>query len=468
MLQFFRINDQYRILFVGLLLLVIRVPLLIISSEQWTLNELNWLTAADFLNNGNVLYKTLLTDLSPFAAWTYQLIDMVFGQSRLAYFILSFILIITQAFVFNALLLTNKVYNENTYIPALLYAIFMSYHFDTLTLSPVLLGMTFVLLAINNVFKRLDQTTGDDLFSITGVYLATASLFYFPFIFFLPATLISLLVLSNPKPRRIILLLFSFVQIYVLVGCYFYFKDAHLEYLTYFFSSNLTFHREYLVPFNVVITSALPLIIITLLVTVNILFSSGYVNNQRRVFYAILIFQLFGLMAMLFTRKISPSIMLNIAIAGSFFFTHYLLKVRKRWRAELILNAVLLTIVIYSFLPFMSKTQKDQYDSFYIIGKQTEQSVTETRLLVLSNESSLYRYNTFAGDFLDWKLSEPIFRKVQSIDNLVRIEEAILRNKPQVIVDPSGYMDAIMEIVPSVGNQYERSLEDPAMVLLRP
>ena len=68
----------------------------------------------------------------------------------------------------------------------MVYMLFMNLYFDFLTLTPALMSMTFVLLAINNLIKRMDNKTRDELFLLTGIYLGVATLFYLPsFLFFL-------------------------------------------------------------------------------------------------------------------------------------------------------------------------------------------------------------------------------------------------------------------------------------------
>ena len=159
------------------------------------------------LAGGKDMYKDIWDFTGPLAAGTYSIIHLLFGKSVLAYRTVSIILVVIQCGIFNNLLLKNKAYNQNTYIPALLYMLFMHLSFDFITLSPILMGMTFTLLGINNLFQRMDNTTRDDLFVRIGLYLGIATLFYLPFFFYFVVIIISLLIYTGSILRRIFLMI---------------------------------------------------------------------------------------------------------------------------------------------------------------------------------------------------------------------------------------------------------------------
>ena len=85
-------------------------------------------------------------------------------------------------------------------------------------LSPVLMSLTFLLLSLNNIFKRIDKQTKDEFFLNTGIFLGLATLFYLPSLFFLPALMLSLLLFTASLFRRYILLLYGFMIPVVLSG----------------------------------------------------------------------------------------------------------------------------------------------------------------------------------------------------------------------------------------------------------
>ena len=142
MLSFFRINDPYRLAFVLVLLLIFRLPF-IIYGIPLTLPELKWMLVGEAMANGKMLYRDIWENIGPLSAFIYQSVDFLFGRSQLAYQLISLILVFIQAVIFNRLLLINKAYNENSYVPALIYTICMSMTFEFLTLSPILILSEF-------------------------------------------------------------------------------------------------------------------------------------------------------------------------------------------------------------------------------------------------------------------------------------------------------------------------------------
>lgn len=193
------------------------------------LPELKWMLLGERLGSGDfVMYQGVWDYTAPLSVFIYKWLFICFGKSRIPYFVLSILLVVIQAGIFNNVMLRNKAYNSSTYVPALVYMVFMNAFFDFLTLSPVLLSMTFVLLAMNNLFKRMDNQTKDELFIFTGVYLGIAALFYLPTVWFFMITILSLVLYTGSILRRMMLLIYGFALVVGLAGLYFYWFDDYL------------------------------------------------------------------------------------------------------------------------------------------------------------------------------------------------------------------------------------------------
>ena len=103
-----------------------------------------------------------------------------------------------------------KVYENNSYLPALIYVLFTSSHPALFTLSPALMGLTLVLLGLGNMLRHVEFRAKKDIQIIMiGLYFGMSSLFYFPYIVFIPISVMLLLIFTSTIGRRYFLLVFG-------------------------------------------------------------------------------------------------------------------------------------------------------------------------------------------------------------------------------------------------------------------
>src|SRR5690606_35518732 len=131
------------------------LPLMIVN-DQLTVPELRDLLLGEKQNEGYKMYREVVDNSAPLAAWTHELLDSVFGRSILARHILAFIIIFLQSAYVGVLFISKRVLSENTYIPSLMFALLFFFSYDTLSLSNELLGSGFLLLALNNIFAEIE------------------------------------------------------------------------------------------------------------------------------------------------------------------------------------------------------------------------------------------------------------------------------------------------------------------------
>ena len=298
MIALFRLNDPYRLIFVLLALIGLRIPFFMEELIP-TVTAFRWMLIGEQLAGGDLLYKDVYDYIGPLSGLFFQGMDLLFGRSLSASLTVAAVVVFFQAIIFNNLLVTNKAYNESTYVPAYCYVLFTSLHFDFLTLSPALLALTFVLLALSNIFRRIDNQTKDELFTGTGAYLGIASLFYLPCIVLFITFLIILVVYSNSLPRRLMLMTFSFFLILALSACYAYFIGAYGEYTNFYLYALWSIERlNYFGDWRVIIILVLPvLLVLAGLLIVNL--NGKYANFQLK-FQQALLFLLAGCGLMMF------------------------------------------------------------------------------------------------------------------------------------------------------------------------
>lgn len=111
------------------------------------------------------------------------LINSTFVSQRIIV-ALAFVMLMVQAVVFNAVLIDNPFYSKSAFLPAFIYVILMSHHPGYLTLHPLLVANFFLIFSLKNLFNTYEKTEAFREAFNASFWVSTASLFYFPAIFF--------------------------------------------------------------------------------------------------------------------------------------------------------------------------------------------------------------------------------------------------------------------------------------------
>ena len=213
------------------------------------------------MSEGNVLYLELVDSVAPLAAWFNGLMDIVFGRSVLARHILAFFIIFLQSCYIGMVFANKRAFAENSYIPSLVSAILFNFSFDTICLTPELVGAGFLLPALNNLFKEIEfrEQRDESIFNL-GLYISLASLFSFSYSVYLIGVIITLTIFTRSSPRKYFLMIFGFVLPHLLLISSFYLMDGLTPVLDYYYIPNLQIgSNPYISASSVWVLAALPL-----------------------------------------------------------------------------------------------------------------------------------------------------------------------------------------------------------------
>lgn len=419
--------------------------------------ELHWRLVGEAMADGRHLYLDIYDDMGPLAGYVYQVLFAFFGNARWPYYALSSMLVIIQAGFFNQMLLSNKAYKENTYVPALFYMVFMNMAFDFVTLPPVLFSITFILLATNNVFKRIDNTTRDELFLNTGLYLGIAVLFYLPLFPFLFTTLLSLLLFTGSIPRRILLLLFGFSLVVGLAYVYYFWFDGEGSFYSLFIASLWRIEKEFLV-------SAAGMWLISVAAVAVLLFSlfmiysrARFANYQIKFQQVMVINIIASFITLSLSNQIVPHLLMLFAPSLAFFAAHFVLEIRRRFLAEITFALILIAICGWGYLIYFRAIVWSPvfiFSSYYVNMNVLPAEFHGKSLWVIGDDENYYSHASLGSPFLSWELSESELSDMQYYSNVEKIAHSIEKFKPEVIVDLMGFMPKIVTVMPLVGESY--------------
>ena len=448
LIRFFRINDPYRLLAAFGLLLLARIIFWLVGVEM-DYPQMRWLLTGERLGNGFVMYRDLYDFTGPLSAMAYRTIDWVFGRSPLAYQIIAFLITCFNASILSLQLVRSKAYPENNYLPGLFYVLIVMAIPDGASLSPMLMSSTFILLALNNVFRRVDNEASDELFLFAGIYLGIAVLFYLPAITFFFLLLLSLLIFSTAIPRRLLLYIYGLTIPLILVMANYYWFDSIDYFFEQYVGAAFRLDRRYYVNWSEFWVISTILIFWMIISLYQVVINGRYGNYETKIIQIMLLLAVAAAFSVWLDITLQPAHLQLLAPPLAFFFAHYMLLLRRRIIKSLVpvflvLTLVFNTLVVHRFIGFQD---------FYIESKRLP--FEDKKTMVLSDQPEKYYLDQqFAGPFMNASLSRDHMRYLDYYETAYQIFESVSNDMPEVIIDELNLVPALFERFPILRNQY--------------
>lgn len=459
MLRFFRINDPYRLIGLLVILIIMALPFFI-DPVAVTLSELRSFVVGEAVHSGKLMYIQVYDSTAPFAAAIFGFIDSIFGRSLAARHSLSLVLIFFQASFFAIVLIVNKAYTDNTYVPALIFGLLCFLSFDFLTFSPELLASTFLLLALNNLFKEIEfRIQRDEIILNLGVCLGVATLLIFSYIIFLFATLFILIVFTRINLRKALLFIFGFALPHaVLITLYFYWSHTTELWQNYYLP-NLTVNGSNLISWKGIFMLGIIPIIYFVFSLFMLNREARFTKYQSQLFQVMFLWLLVTIIHAFIVHELSPQSFIIFIPSLAYLVSHYLLLIRRKWIAEIMLWIFLISLVSMNLLTRYSRIKSVNFEAMFPKASPYEKTVKGKRVMVLGDYVGIYSQNELAGYFPDWSLSRNIFEQPDYYENILLIDEAFEIDPPEIIIDPNDLMKKIFERIPRIKPMYKREGE---------
>lgn len=457
LIRYFRLNDPYRLVGLFILTLLIQLPLFI-DLPGLTVPELKNILVGEKLNEGNPMYQAVVDNTGPLAAWFHELCDSMFGRAIMGRHIFAFFIVFLQASFLGIIFIVRKVHNENTYIPSFLYCLLFSFSFDTLMFSADLIGLTFLLFALNNILKEIEfrAQTDETVFNI-GLFISFASLFSFGFTVYLFFALLVVLLFTRSTPRKFLLLLFGFILPHVLVMSIAFLNDTLSKVWEYYYLSNMSFSRDVFVGAKGLwILSMLPLIYLVVSV-VMLQREARFSKYQSQVLQIMFLWIGFSFLYILYAKNLRPQNLIVFIPALSFLLTHFFLFIRRKKFVEI--NAFILTagVIAICYLARYNKLSSVDYSKLLVSAEHAP--VQGKRILILKHELDWYAANELATPYVNWRLSEDVFRQSDTYETVTEVYHHLKVDPPEIIFDPENVMEPFFERMPDLKKQYIRKGE---------
>lgn len=209
----------------------------------------------------------------------FNLFDRLLGYSTILQHVFAFVLLVLETLLFNAMLVKNQVIGKVSTMGAFVFVLMMSMTFTQTNFFPFILATLFILLVISNLFDSYLEPNAEMNLLKAGVFLALASMCYFPSILLVIWVMIVLPVAKKGSLRLQLIPIFGFVFVYFMyfVGVFLFgdFQSLLSGYQEYFSGLRLSVAGFNLK--NILLLSGL------VVATVLLLFGSSSANFEKTV-----------------------------------------------------------------------------------------------------------------------------------------------------------------------------------------
>lgn len=409
------------------------------------------------MNDGALLYVDIIDDTGPLAALVYKGFNYLFGRSQLALQIAGLLLFYFQIFYINFLALKHKMYNENNYLSALIYGVLGLTSFNLVTLSPVMMSLTFFLLSLNNLLNHVEtrSKTDNNLINI-GIYTGLSIMFYLPFVWMIPFHILTLLFFTNTLKRRYLLMIYGLLVPMSIIWLYYLWQGEATAFYTMYLYSIFSFSSQTVLSINSLFILFGFTIGLYLLSSFKILAGFGFnifqVRIQKTMFFASIVILSIWL---LYSNKSGEEVVMFLPWVA-FFLSHFFLTIRHRLKRELSFMIYMISIVIiYSAFTFNWGKIGDL--SSVLVDVQENEAApvfAENKILVLGPHIQPYYFGKVATPYFNWEISKRELQELNYYDNLEEINRKIRSDMPEYIIDQVDLAPKIFEKIPLLGKEF--------------
>lgn len=349
------------------------------------------------------------------------------------------------------MLIKFKAFEINTYLPAIIMAALFHFSFDLLSLSPALLGSSFLMLALGQLFSQtVLQKDSSESTLLIGIYAGLATGFHPNYILFLPYMIFTGIAISSFSFRQLMLSLVGYFLPLLLISVFYFWNDGLEEAIQIWPLTFLSEKYEYQSLLDWLIIGIFPLLLaVTGYFMATIL--RGSTINQQKQRQLVIIWLVFSV-AEFFILKKQAAYQLVILIPGlTYLITQFFLNTKKEIVAKTAFYLLVLALPAVSFWYWQQKISGSEY---FVEESDTTYS---GNILVLGDNLTPYLGAKLGGPFLNYQLSKLYLDQDRDLREKARLFQMLQKQKPSVILDPNGDFQNLLNLFPALEEQYSKT-----------
>ncbi|MFM2249207.1 MAG: hypothetical protein RLZZ358_134 [Bacteroidota bacterium] len=411
-----------------------------------------WMVLGERLSEGHLLYVDVIDDTGALSAGVFTGLHLLFGRSEIAYLLLGKIFVLFQIYYWNSTLIKYRVFDENTYLPAIVMAALFHFSFDLMYLSPTLLGSTFLLLAFGQLFSHtVLQKESSESTLLIGIYGGLATGFHWNFVFFLPFLIFTGLSISSFTVRQLFLAIMGFLLPILLILVFYFWNDG-LEQALQVWPIVFTYPNYGYQPYlSWLAPGIFPLVLALAGYFIGSFFRGATINQQKQR-QLILIWLLFSA-GLFFLVKNTASYQLVIFLpAMSYFITQFFLYFNWTLLLRPAFFGLVLALPIWGMNYWQERTKVDA--TYFVTAPIEKDPLIQKGLMVLEENPSPYLTHSLDGPFLNFHMSASYLKQEKNLQQKAQVFQMIRRQQPEQVYDKEGLFKALIEELPALKEFY--------------
>lgn len=451
LLSFFKVNDPFRLVGLAIYLLLLTSLFLIWDPFPMTSLQLKWMVLGERLGQGFFLYQDIIDDSGPLSSGFFTMVDFIFGRNQLAYELIGRVFILFQIIYWNTILIKYKVFDENTYLPAIIMAALFHFSFDLLSLNPAMLGSTFLILALGQLFSQtvLQKDTSESTLLI-GIYGGLAAGFHPTYVLFLPYLIFTGIAISGFSFRQLMLSLVGYTLPILLISVFYYWNDGlqeAIEIWPLILESAKTTFQSY---WSWLILGSFPILLSLIGYFLSAVLKASTINQQKQRQLIILWLIFSGLE--FFYLKNQAAFQLIIFVPGiTYLITQFFLHIRRGTITSLAFYLLILGLPAFSW--WYWQTTPDVH-GYFVSGKVEDQTKNK-EIMILGPDISGYENAKLGGPFLNFQLSKVYLNQERDLPEKAKLYQMFQHQQPEIIIDQEGLFQSIFKDFPELSRHYQ-------------
>ena len=280
----------------------------------------------------------------------YNLIAGIFGSSSLAMTIFAFIIFSVSVLFFNSMLSVNQLVTRNSSIGAFVFVLCMCCVPIQDEFYPFMLACPFIMMAMQTVYLIYQVEKPEAYLMNAGLFVALASMFYFPAIILISWVLLSILIMDVRGVRLSMIPVLGLMFPYFILFVIFYFNQTFIDNIHNYslVFNELSLEKLGIGTSEMIVFALLFVFLILSLMMIKSGNADNSVSTRKKVNVTILLF-VFSFI-MLFMKK---PVMCNglIFLVLSVFISMALCYVKKSKLIDIVLIIMMLAVIANQYLP---------------------------------------------------------------------------------------------------------------------
>ncbi len=407
--------------------------------------ELRYFLLGQKINEGFYLYQDIPENIAPIAAFVYATLNLFAVKISLLPFFAS-VLIGLQGLIFQRTVQRYDLVPNLGYLPFILFVSLFFISLELWSLSPALMGLTFILLAWSETIRQQRGLTANDRVFLIGIYLGLGSLFFFSYSFFILWGFYALIAFTGVNVRQLLLYLVGFFIPFLL-------NFSYLNY-TENLSSLLEVFKTSAFQFKVIDTDNLPHILITFLPGILIaligfykLATSGKIRANAQKAQQTNFGWLVLCILLLFSLPNYSRYNLVIFIPGLSLLG---LQIFYLFRKNIVKEILVWSLIGVCLLSQQIELKIDKK----LLLPTGKLPIRNEKLLVLGPQLEEYLDNRMTGPFVNWGISKGLFTDLNQYEKVIILTNLFEKDTPNYIYDPENTFKNIQRRIPNIGLKY--------------